>query len=92
MCRFRASNHRSLPMNTGRYNNISYENRYCNLSNQSEIGDEFQYLFKCYHFTNERYLYTKSYFRWRPNVVKNVWSVELYKTEDSFSTLPVSLK
>lgn len=44
--RFRTNNHR-FPVETGRWSNISIDDRKCNRCDLDEIGDEFHYLLKC---------------------------------------------
>ena len=44
-CKFRTMNHK-LPFETGRWHNISRQNRICTLCNY-EIGDEFHFLLNC---------------------------------------------
>lgn len=46
--RLRISAHR-LPVETGRYVKIQYDDRKCNLCAEREIGDEFHYLMSCSH-------------------------------------------
>lgn len=68
LCKFRTSNHK-LPIEIGRWENIPLNERQCTLCN-SDIGDEFHYLFKCNHFAAERNTYIKQYFYKRPNIIK----------------------
>ena len=49
---FRTRNHR-LPVELGRWSSIPLSERICLLCN-SEIGDEFHYIFKCPHFSESR--------------------------------------
>ena len=53
LCRFRTLNN-NLPIESGRWQNISRENRKCHLCNSGDIGDEFHYLFKCTSFDSDR--------------------------------------
>ena len=68
LCRFRTGNHR-LPVETGRWANISLAERKCTLCDQ-DIGDEYHYLFICPYFANDRKEYLKSYYYKRPNILK----------------------
>ena len=68
LCKFRTSNHK-LPIEVGRWEGVPLNERKC-LHCNTDIGDEFHYLFKCSHFTNERTLYLKPYFYRRPNILK----------------------
>ena len=69
LCKFRCRDNR-LPVVTGRYRGIDYAERFCELCNDHDIGDEFHYLFKCPIFASERKQYLKPYFRIRPNTIK----------------------
>ena len=53
LIRFRLSNH-NLPIETGRWKNVTIQNRICPLCNNFDIGDEFHYTFTCTFFKNER--------------------------------------
>ena len=44
--KFRISAHK-FPIESGRYKNVSRENRLCTLCSDNEIGDEFHYFMKC---------------------------------------------
>ena len=67
--RFRTANHR-LPAEKGRWENIPYEDRKCQVCDKNEIGDEFYYLFTCPAFANERTHLIKLYYNNRPNILK----------------------
>ena len=69
-CKFRTMNHK-LPIETGRWHNISGQNRICTLCNY-EIGDEFHYLFNCKdtEISNCRKTLIPKYFCQNPNTVK----------------------
>lgn len=69
LLKFRLSNHR-LPVETGRWENISLDERKCNICSKKDIGDEFHYLFVCDLFQSEREQLLKPYFYKRPNVIK----------------------
>ena len=45
-CKFRTLNHK-LPIEYGRWHNITRNMRFCNLCNQNEIGDECHYMLEC---------------------------------------------
>ena len=49
LIRFRLSNH-YLPIETGRWKNVTLQNRICPLCNNFYIGDEFHYIFTCTFF------------------------------------------
>ncbi|MCG8049047.1 MAG: reverse transcriptase family protein [Candidatus Thiodiazotropha endolucinida] len=66
--RFRTRNHK-LPVETGRWRSVALHDRKCNICD-SEIGDEFHYLFVCSHFRNYRLKYLNPYFYTRPNMFK----------------------
>jgi hypothetical protein len=40
LCKFRITNHK-LPIEKGRWSNIPRENRYCELCQKNQIGDEY---------------------------------------------------
>ena len=67
--KFRTSNHK-LPIETGRWEAIPYQERKCFLCIDNEIGDEFHYLFTCPYFANERHIFLKPYYYRRPNIYK----------------------
>ena len=66
--KFRTSNHK-LPVETGRYFNIDYKDRICPLCN-TELGDEYHYLFTCTIFQQKRLKYLPQYFIRNPNMFK----------------------
>ncbi len=49
LCRFKLCN-TNIPVVTGRYFNIDYDDRKCMLCKDNAIGDEFHYIFKWSHF------------------------------------------
>jgi hypothetical protein len=49
LCKFRTTNHK-LPIEKGRWSNIPRENRYCELCQKNQIGDEYHYIFECTNF------------------------------------------
>ena len=79
LLKFRLSNHR-LPVETGRWENISLDERKCNLCPKNDIRDEFHYLFTCDNFHSDRKQFLKSYFYKKPNVMK---FKELFSTKDT---------
>ena len=85
LCKFCTANHR-LPIKTGRWENTLLNERLCNLYN-SDIGDEFHYLFACPHFVSERKLYLKPYFYKRLNILK---FSELMSTRNTTSLIMLS--
>ena len=68
MIRFRTANHR-LPVETGRWYNISIDDRKCNLCSTNSLGDEFHYLLECTFFTHQRRKYIDKRFYRRPNMM-----------------------
>ena len=56
MVRFRTANHK-LPIELGRWNNIEYDERKCDLCDQRSIGDQSHYLLECDFFKRERQLF-----------------------------------
>ena len=53
ICRFRTTNHH-LPIETGRWQHIARENRYCHLCNSQKLGDEFHYILECTSLSENR--------------------------------------
>ena len=68
MFKFRTRNHR-LPVETGRWQGIPFDRRTCQEC-QSDLGDEFHYLFICPQFKDERKKYLRQYFYKKPNTYK----------------------
>ena len=68
-CRFRTGNHK-LPIETGRWNRIDRNQRYCNLCQGNEIGDEFHYILPCRSLANIRKQYLYNFFLYRINILK----------------------
>ncbi len=73
LTKLRASNNR-LPIITGRYNNISKEDRVCNKCNSGLLGDEYHVLFICDNeeIVRLRNNYIPRYYRARPNQFKYI--------------------
>ena len=71
LCKFRCSNLK-LPVETGRWKNIPYQNRICSLCEGNAIGDEFHYLFICSHnlINQLRQKHISSYYTVMPSVQK----------------------
>ena len=71
LLKFRTTNHR-LPVETGRWINISHNDRSCVLCNTSKITDEFHYILKCSALSIIRIEYLRIHCRYfiRPNVIK----------------------
>ena len=64
MSKFRVSSH-DLLIETGRYNNISYDQRICSYCNMNKIESEYHFLLVCPHYRDLRCKYFKAYFcRW----------------------------
>ena len=59
-----------LPIETGRWKNVTIQNRICPLCNNVDIGDEFHYIFTCPFFKNERNRFLPSSCQSKPNIYK----------------------
>ena len=66
---FRTRNHR-LIIETARWRNIPVNERKCMLCQQNDIGDEYHYLLKCEHFSEQRKQFIKKYYYNKPNTIK----------------------
>ena len=53
LCKFRTANFK-LPVETGRYESVPYENRTCRLCTDDTTGSEVHYLFECRSLSVER--------------------------------------
>ena len=53
LCKFRCVNSK-LPIVVGKFANIEFHDRVCELCDRNMLGDEFHYIFECPYFTNER--------------------------------------
>ena len=62
-------NHK-LPIVSGRYRNISLEDRTCSLCHLNDVGNETHYLFICPYFINSRKKYIKRYYYTNVNAIK----------------------
>jgi hypothetical protein len=69
LLKFRTGNH-FFPIETGRWNNINFEDRSCFLCNINDPPDEMHYLLKCPFFKETRNKYIKKYYTTRPNTLK----------------------
>ena len=67
--KFRTTNHR-LPVETGRWIDVPYNERFCILCNKSKIADEFHYILECSALSNIRKEYLHSRYYIRPNADK----------------------
>ena len=67
--RFRCRNHK-LPVETGIYKNIPISGRVCVKCTQSEIGDEFHYIFNCPFFADQSGTYLPKYCHIHPSAPK----------------------
>ena len=52
-CKFRCGGHR-LPVETGRWHNVSRADRSCRLCHSADIGDAFHYIMSCNYLKQER--------------------------------------
>ena len=68
-CRFRCNNSK-IPIVTGRYQGIERDNRICPLCTNDQLGDEFHYLFQCPSLAEERRVFLKQSYNFRPNTLK----------------------
>jgi len=78
LCKFKCVNH-YMPIVTGRYANIPYEERICTICQTNDIGDEFHYLFVCEKFAIERSRHIKRYYYMSPNMYK---LTQLFESSD----------
>lgn len=69
LTKFRLRNSK-IPVVSGTFFNIDYDDRICKLCNANLIGDEFHYLFECNHFDNARKKFLDNYFFSNPNTIK----------------------
>jgi len=68
-CKFRTTNHK-LPIEKGRWSNIPRENRYCELCQNNQIGDEYHYIFECTNLSEKRNSLLPKHLIERPNIIK----------------------
>ena len=53
MIPFRIANHK-MQVETGRWNQIDFPDRKCQLCDKNDLEDEYHYLFSCPYFRNQR--------------------------------------
>ena len=53
LCKFRCGNS-LIPVVSGRFYGVDFEDIICNLCDKREIGDEYHYVMSCTFFKNER--------------------------------------
>ena len=54
----------------GRWSNILRENRYCELCQKNQIGDEYHYIFECTNLSEKRTSLLPKHLIERPNIIK----------------------
>ena len=54
-----------LPIETGRWHDVPFNERKCTLCNQNDLGDDFHYLLKYTYFEVERKQLHKPYYHTR---------------------------
>ena len=101
MIKFRTSNFK-LPIETGRWSNVSIHERKCNLCATNDLGNKFHYLLTCPFFENDRKELLEPYYFIRPNIIKykelltsrnKMVLIKLSKFMNIFITLkPISVK
>ena len=69
LCKFRCGNS-YIPIISGRFYGVDFEDRICSLCNSREIGDEYHYVMKCTFFKNERQKFIDSTYWKNPNCIK----------------------
>jgi hypothetical protein len=69
LCKFRTTNHK-LPIVKGRWSNIPRENRYFELCQKNQIGDEYHYIFECTNLNEKRTSLLPKHLIERPNIIK----------------------
>ena len=69
LIKFRTANYK-LPMETGRWDDSSIEERKCRICNKNDVGDDFHYLLICPYFEYDRSQLLKRHFYIRPNILK----------------------
>ena len=67
--KFRTTNHR-LPVETGRWFSIPYNERFCVLCNDNKIADEYHFLLECSALSTIRKEFLQQKYCSRPNTVK----------------------
>ena len=69
LCKFRTTNHK-LTIEKGRWSNIPRENRYWELCQKNQIGDEYHYIFECTNLSEKRTSLLPKHLIERPNIIK----------------------
>jgi hypothetical protein len=69
LCKFRTTNHK-LSIEKGRWSNIPRENRYCELCQKNQIGDEYHCIFECTNLSEKRTSLLPNHLIERPNIIK----------------------
>lgn len=67
--KLRTENHK-FPVETGRWNDIDYRDRKCNLCDNYDVGDNFHYLLSCPYFSEHRKRHIEKKYYNRPNILK----------------------
>ena len=74
-----------IHVNSGRINNINYEDRICKYCNLNDIDDEFQFLLRCAFHRDLRKKHIPNYFILHPNLCKFRSLVDTENKELCFS-------
>ena len=69
LCKFRCGN-TLIPVVTGRFYGLDFEDRVCLLCNKGDIGDEYHYVMACAFFKKERQKFIDVYYWNNPNCIK----------------------
>jgi cobalamin-dependent methionine synthase I len=69
LCKFRTTNHK-LSIEKGRWSNILRKNRYYELCQKNQIGDEYHYIFECTNLSEKRTSLLPKHLIERPNIIK----------------------
>lgn len=69
LCKFRCGSHR-LPIETGRWQGITRDNRVCHLIDSNDIGNEYHYVMICHSMKADRKKILSEYFWKYPNTCK----------------------
>ena len=67
--KIRTANHK-LPVESGIWNHIPYNERYCTQCTNRDLGDLYHYLFICDNFKEQRTKYLKRFYFTHPNMIK----------------------
>lgn len=71
LCKFRISSH-NLLIETGRYTNVTRNERRCQLCDHGEIEDEYHFILCCPFYIDIRLKFIKPYYYRRPSMLKLV--------------------